>query len=46
MNKKINALVTLGVVTVCYLMAVSFKQISDAITIAGCTTNPMVNIFK
>jgi hypothetical protein len=42
MTMKINVLVTLGIVSVCYILAIFITQISYAITIAGCTTNPMV----
>ena len=43
MSKKINALVTLGIVTLCYCLAIFIPEIGDAITIAGSTTNPVVN---
>ncbi|CDW80480.1 UNKNOWN [Stylonychia lemnae] len=42
LNKKTNILVTLGIVVVCYFPAIFIGNIGDAITIFGCTTNPMV----
>ena len=44
MNRKINALVTLSIILVCYLLAIFIDSIGDAITLAGATTNPIVRI--
>lgn len=46
MTKKINVLVTCGLVTMCFIMALFIPGIGDAMTIAGCTTNPMVRILS
>lgn len=43
MSKKVNVLVTLAVVAACFLMALFVPGIGDAMTIAGCTTNPLVS---
>ncbi len=45
MNKKINALVTLALVFVCYILSIMIDGIGDAITLAGAITNPLVNNF-
>ena len=42
MTKKVNILVTLGIVTLCYALGIFIPAIGDAITISGATTNPMV----
>ena len=44
LDKRRNILVTLGIVVVCYFPAIFIGNIGDAITIFGCTTNPMVII--
>jgi amino acid permease len=41
MSKKQNVIVTLIMLTCCYLLAVAIPSISDIITILGSTTNPM-----
>ena len=43
MSAKINVMVAFGVVAVCFLLGLFIPSIGDAITIAGSTTNPMVN---
>lgn len=45
MNKKINALVALAIISCCYIPAIFIADIGDAITIAGSTFNPVVNIL-
>ena len=42
MNKKQNLIVTFGVVTTCFVFAVAIPNISDAMTVIGATTNPLV----
>ena len=42
MNKKQNLLVTLIIVSVCFLAAVCIPNISDAMTVIGATSNPLV----
>ena len=42
MNKKQNIVVTLGVVSTCFLLAVAIPNISDAMTVIGATSNPIV----
>lgn len=42
MDRKTNLLVTIGTVTISFLLAILIKNIGDAITLAGCTTNPVV----
>ena len=44
LNKKINALVTLALVFVCFLLSIMIDKIGDAITLAGATINPVVII--
>jgi hypothetical protein len=46
MNKKINALVTLALVFVCFILSIMIDGIGDAITLAGAITNPLVINFK
>jgi len=43
MNMKINALVTLALVFVCFLLSILIDKIGDAITLAGATINPVVS---
>ncbi len=45
LNMKINALVTLGIIFVCFLLSIFIEKIGDALTLAGATTNPLVNIL-
>ncbi len=45
MNNKVNALVTLALVFVCFLLSISIDKIGDAITLAGATINPMVGFI-
>lgn len=45
MTPKINLFVTFGVISLCFLMAMFIPNIGDAITIAGCTTNPLVSLY-
>ena len=45
LNKKINALVTLALVFVCFLLSILIDKIGDAITLAGATINPVVTTF-
>jgi hypothetical protein len=45
MSTKINAIVTFGIVTFSFLCALFIPGIGDAMTIAGCTTNPLVIIL-
>eukprot|EP00347_Sterkiella_histriomuscorum_P011277 403373068 len=45
MTKKVNVLVALGIIAVCYVPAIFIADIGDAITIAGCTFNPIVGFI-
>ena len=45
LNKKINALVTLALVFVCFLLSIMINKIGDAITLAGATINPLVGFI-
>jgi hypothetical protein len=45
MNKKINALVTLALVFVCFILSIMIDRIGDAITLSGAITNPLVINF-
>ena len=42
MNKLQNLIVTLIVVTTCFVFAVAIPNISDAMTVIGATSNPLV----
>jgi len=42
MNKLQNIIVTLIIVTTCFVLAVAIPNISDAMTVIGATTNPLV----
>ena len=42
MNAKQNFFVTLTIVTICFVAAVAIPNISDAMTVIGATTNPLV----
>jgi len=42
LNSKQNIVVTLVIVTICFLAAVVIPNISDAMTVIGATTNPLV----
>ena len=42
MNKKQNLIVTIIIVTTCFLAAVLIPNISDAMTVIGATSNPLV----
>ena len=46
MDFKINCLVTFSLIIICYVPAIFIKDIGDAITIAGCTINPVVMIIE
>ena len=46
MSKKVNLLVTLGVVALCYALAMFIPAIGDAITISGATTNPTASLLS
>lgn len=43
LNTKINALVTLSLVAICFILSISIDKIGDAITLAGATINPVVS---
>ena len=45
MNKKVNALVTLALVFVCFLLSILIDKIGDAITLAGATINPVIGFI-
>jgi len=45
MNNKQNLLVTVGMCICCYGLAVTIPGIGDAITILGCTTNPLIGFI-
>ena len=45
MSFKTNVLVTFGLVSFSFLCALFVPGIGDAMTIAGCTTNPLVLIL-
>jgi amino acid permease len=45
MNTKVNALVTLALVSVCFLMSIMISKIGDAITLAGATINPVIGFI-
>ena len=45
MSNKQNLLVTIIMCLACYGLAVAIPGISDAITILGCTTNPMIGFI-
>ena len=45
MNTKVNALVTLALVFLCFLLSILIDKIGDAITLAGATINPVVRNF-
>ena len=45
MNNKQNALVTIGMCIICFALAVAIPGIGDAITILGCTTNPIIGFI-
>jgi amino acid permease len=45
MNTKVNALVTLTLVTVCFLLSIMINKIGDAITLAGATINPVLGFI-
>ena len=45
MNKKVNALVTLALIFVCYLLSILIENIGDAITLAGATVNPVIGFI-
>ena len=42
MNSKQNLIVTLAIVTTCFIAAVAIPNISDAMTVIGATSNPLV----
>ena len=42
MSTKVNALVALAIVFVCFLLSILIDKIGDAITLAGATINPVV----
>jgi len=45
LSSKENLLVTLGLVTVCYLFSIVIPSISAAMTLVGSTTNPAVGFI-
>jgi amino acid permease len=45
LNKKINALVTLALVFICFLLSILIEKIGDAITLAGATINPVIGFI-
>jgi amino acid permease len=45
MNKKVNTLVTLGLVFTCFLLSILINKIGDAITLAGATINPVIGFI-
>ena len=45
MNTKVNALVTLALVFVCFLLSIRIDKIGDAITLAGATINPVIGFI-
>jgi len=45
MSTKQNLIVTLIMSTVCFGLAVAIPGIGDAITILGCTTNPIIGFI-
>ena len=45
MNKKVNAIVTLILVFICFLLSILINKIGDAITLAGATINPVVRLI-
>jgi amino acid permease len=45
LNKKNNVLVTLFVITVCFLLSLVIPGIGYAITLSGCTTSPAIGFF-
>ena len=42
LSKKINVLITLALVVICYLLSILIDDIGDAITLTGATINPVV----
>ena len=44
LTPKLNVLVTLALVFVCFLLSILIEKIGDAITLAGATINPVVRI--
>lgn len=42
MNKKQNLICTVSIVTICFVLAVAIPNISDAMTVIGATSNPLV----
>lgn len=42
MNKFQNMIVTLIIVSICFILAVAIPNISDAMTVIGATSNPLV----
>ena len=45
MTRKQHFLVTLGMVTICFLLAISIPNIGDAITLTGATINPFIGFI-
>jgi len=45
LTKKVNSLVTLALIFICFLLSIMIDKIGDAITLAGATINPVVNLF-
>jgi amino acid permease len=45
MSNKVNALVTLALVFVCFLLSILINKIGDAITLAGATINPVIGFI-
>jgi sodium-coupled neutral amino acid transporter 11 len=45
LNTKANGLVTLSLVSICFLLSISIDTIGDAITLAGATINPVIGFI-
>ncbi|TNV80099.1 hypothetical protein FGO68_gene9741 [Halteria grandinella] len=45
LSTKVNALVTLALVAICFLLSISIDKIGDAITLAGATINPVIGFI-
>ena len=45
MNKKQNIITTIVMCLICFICAVVIPGIADAITILGCTTNPLIGFL-
>ena len=45
MNRKINFIVTFGLILISYMFAIFIQDIGEAITITGSFTNPMLGFI-